>query len=61
MLKLKKVFRYYLLQLGTHQLFFKVYDSDSILIPKNTSVIVARVPVANSKKSWNKSDKSNVS
>ena len=28
-----------------------VYETDSILIPKNTSVIVARVPVANSKKS----------
>lgn len=33
-----------------------VYDSDSILIPKNTSVIVARVPVANVKKNWNKND-----
>lgn len=37
-----------------------VYESDSILIPKNTSVIVARVPVAAAKKSWNKNDKSNV-
>lgn len=37
----------------------EVYESDSILIPKNTSVIVARVPVAAAKKSWNKNDKSN--
>ena len=42
----------------TYACFFpqSVYESESALIPKNTSVIVARVPVgnsANSKKAWN--------
>lgn len=31
----------------------EVYETESTLIPKNTSVIVARVPVANTKKAWN--------
>lgn len=35
----------------------EVYDNDELLIPKNTSVIVARVPVAaGSKKNWDKPD-----
>ena len=45
--------------------YLLVYETESTLIPKNTSVIVARVPVANTKKAWNnnKSDtkKANVS
>lgn len=33
-----------------------VYKNNATLIPKNTSVIVARVPVANSNKKWNKNN-----
>jgi len=32
-------------------IIFKVYDDEDALIPKNTSVIVARIPMADKKKS----------
>lgn len=33
--------------------FLQEYQDDSALIPKNTSLIIARIPISQQKKAWN--------
>ncbi|RWS16066.1 E3 ubiquitin-protein ligase RBBP6-like protein [Dinothrombium tinctorium] len=45
----------------TNQQTKEVYDNDDLLIPKNTTVIVARIPVTGSKKHWERNEQSSSS